>query len=164
MRLRALREARGFSQEALAGLSGLHRTYVGLIERGERSLSIPTIELIAKALDVPPASLFEGSSDVKAPNPTRAPKAKPPEPGLTAHVAAIRQILLDAKLVDAKRYEELLRAHASGGKIAKDPSQVTGFTSRWSTKIKRWQRADPDRAVPIHSVITCSPNRQRFTS
>lgn len=51
----AVRQARidaGLSQESLAHLAGLHRTYIGSIERGERNVSIENILRIAKALDV----------------------------------------------------------------------------------------------------------------
>ena len=47
---RASRKARGISQEELADLAGLHRTYVGSIERGERNVSIDNIERLAGAL------------------------------------------------------------------------------------------------------------------
>ena len=50
--LRASRKARGWSQEELAAISGLHRTYVGAIERGERNVSIDNIERLAKSLDL----------------------------------------------------------------------------------------------------------------
>ena len=50
--LRATRKDRGISQEELADLAGLHRTYVGSIERGERNVSIDNIERLAAALDL----------------------------------------------------------------------------------------------------------------
>jgi len=57
-----LRVAKGMSQERLAELAGLHRTYVGSVERGERNISIDNIELIATALEVPVYELLrEGS-------------------------------------------------------------------------------------------------------
>ena len=57
-RLRSLREARGYSQEEFAELCGLHRTYVGGIERGERNVTLKTLEKIAKALGVAPEKLL----------------------------------------------------------------------------------------------------------
>lgn len=45
-----MRIARGFSQEALADLAGLHRTYVGSVERGERNISIDNMECLSRAL------------------------------------------------------------------------------------------------------------------
>lgn len=46
------------SQEQLAEAAGVHRTYVGMIERGEKNVTIYNIERIAKALDVSPGSLL----------------------------------------------------------------------------------------------------------
>ena len=48
--MRAMRKARGMSQEELADVAGLHRTYVGAIERGERNVSIDNMERLAAAL------------------------------------------------------------------------------------------------------------------
>ena len=57
-RLKELRLARGLSQEALAFKSGMHRTYLGGIERGERNPSLKNITAIAKALGVSLSQLF----------------------------------------------------------------------------------------------------------
>lgn len=50
--LRALREARGWSQEEFADRAGLHRTYVSAVERGVRNPTLSVLERLAKALGV----------------------------------------------------------------------------------------------------------------
>ena len=57
-RVRELRLARGLSQEGLAFKSGIHRTYLGGVERGERNPSLKNIAAIAKALGVNLSQLF----------------------------------------------------------------------------------------------------------
>ncbi|MGE0559203.1 MAG: helix-turn-helix domain-containing protein [Burkholderiales bacterium] len=59
-RVRDERKRQGLSQEMLAEKSGLHRTYIGSVERGERNVSIDNVERIAKALNIKVAELFGG--------------------------------------------------------------------------------------------------------
>lgn len=56
--VRTLRLKEKLSQEALAELAGVHRTYVGMLERGEKNVTIYNIEKIAKALQVEPSILL----------------------------------------------------------------------------------------------------------
>lgn len=50
--VRAFRSFHGYSQEQLAELSGLHRTYIGSVEREERNVSLSTLEVLARSLGV----------------------------------------------------------------------------------------------------------------
>ncbi len=57
-KVREIRKQRGISQEELSYKADLHRTYIGMIERAEKNLTLTNIEKIAKALDVDIKSLF----------------------------------------------------------------------------------------------------------
>ena len=59
--MRRERLKRGLSQEALADACGLHRTYIGSVERRERNISIDNVQRIASALEVTPHDLLSGS-------------------------------------------------------------------------------------------------------
>jgi len=50
LNIRKIREDKGLSQEKLAALADLHRTYIGQIERGEKNIGLRNLEKIAKAL------------------------------------------------------------------------------------------------------------------
>ena len=56
--LRVYRQARGLSQEAFADVLGVHRTYMGGVERGERNLTLKSVERIAGRLDLDPLVLL----------------------------------------------------------------------------------------------------------
>lgn len=56
--LRAYREAKGLSQEAFADELGVHRTYMGGIERGERNLTLKSLERIAERIGLDPLALL----------------------------------------------------------------------------------------------------------
>lgn len=56
--LRRYRLEHGYSQEAFADYMGVHRTYMGAVERGERNLTLQTLERIADFLEVDPLDLL----------------------------------------------------------------------------------------------------------
>jgi transcriptional regulator with XRE-family HTH domain len=58
--LRSARLAHGFSQEELAARAGLHRNYIGSVERNEKNISIDSMERLAAALDVDVVDLLTG--------------------------------------------------------------------------------------------------------
>jgi len=57
--VRARRKLLGLSQEALAERAGLHRTYIGSIERAERNVSVDNIDRLATALGIDPVDLLK---------------------------------------------------------------------------------------------------------
>ncbi len=61
--LKALRLKAGISQEELAHRAGLHRTYVGAVERGERNICLKNIERLARTLKVEPARLLSKTNE-----------------------------------------------------------------------------------------------------
>lgn len=58
--VRKIRKEKGLSQEQLAFNSNLHRTYIGMIERAEKNITLLSIVKIAKALDINITELFYG--------------------------------------------------------------------------------------------------------
>jgi len=58
-RIREERLKRELSQEELADIAGVHRTYIGMIERAEKNITLLNIEKIAKALNIKISELFE---------------------------------------------------------------------------------------------------------
>lgn len=57
-KVRELRKGKGLSQEELSFKADLHRTYIGMIERAEKNITLTNIEKIAKALGVHPSELL----------------------------------------------------------------------------------------------------------
>ena len=66
-KIRELRLARGYSQEGIADLSGMGRTYMGRVERGEQNISIQNLIQIAFALGVEVGELIPRLSELKNP-------------------------------------------------------------------------------------------------
>ena len=65
--IRLYRLIRGWTQEDLAEAAGLHRTYIGSIERGERNIGLDSLERLARALSVPAADLLRSGSSLGIP-------------------------------------------------------------------------------------------------
>ena len=61
--IKRLRVESSISQEKLAELAGVHRTYVGMIERGEKNITVLSAQKIAIALGISISELFEGYED-----------------------------------------------------------------------------------------------------
>jgi transcriptional regulator with XRE-family HTH domain len=57
--IRILRQKMDVSQEVFADMIGYHRTYVGSVERGERNVTLSTLEAFAKGLNVHPSELLK---------------------------------------------------------------------------------------------------------
>ena len=62
VRVREARIRQRLSQEELAALAGVHRTYIGTVERGERNPALVNIVRISDALDIDPSALVKGLS------------------------------------------------------------------------------------------------------
>jgi transcriptional regulator with XRE-family HTH domain len=79
-RIRELRTAKGWSQERFAEICGVHRTYMGHLERGEKNASLGSVARVAKALDITLSELLSGidvepaSTDDGQPDETRPAK------------------------------------------------------------------------------------------
>jgi len=58
-RIRQLRHRKNLSQEQLAELTGFHRTYIGMVERGERNISLSNIAVFADAFEMSISELFD---------------------------------------------------------------------------------------------------------
>ncbi|HEU5115016.1 MAG TPA: helix-turn-helix transcriptional regulator [Candidatus Paceibacterota bacterium] len=60
-KIRDERQKKGYSQERLGELANLHRTYIGMIERAEKNLTLTSVEKIAKALNKKVSDLLSGN-------------------------------------------------------------------------------------------------------
>jgi transcriptional regulator with XRE-family HTH domain len=63
IKIRELRKSRGLSQESLADLAELDRSYIGGVERGDRNISLINIHKLSTALNVNIAELFKELND-----------------------------------------------------------------------------------------------------
>ena len=60
VRIRAIRTKAGYTQESFADACGLHRNYMGAIERGEQNIPVKTLQILANGLNTTISKLFSG--------------------------------------------------------------------------------------------------------
>ncbi len=89
-RVRLMRTRRGWSQEVLAELSGLNRSYIGAVERAEHNIGLDNIERIAAALETGLPELLDGHPANAAP-----PPPPPRRPDRSPAVIVHRRIFLE---------------------------------------------------------------------
>ncbi len=93
-RVRLLRTNRGWSQEVLAELSGLNRSYIGAVERAEHNIGLDNIERIASALETGVTELLDGDGQVEHPFPApRTPTLPPPGRPVIVHRKVFLELL-----------------------------------------------------------------------
>ncbi len=66
-RIRAIRKVRRWTQEELASRAGLHYTYVGAVERGEKNLTLKSLHRLAGTLGIPMPDLLKEAAHVREP-------------------------------------------------------------------------------------------------
>ena len=104
-KVRLLRTNRGWSQEVLAELSGLNRSYIGAIERAEHNIGLDNIERISCALETSVPALLDGPEPAPRPPPPGAP-ATPA--GASPAVVIHRKIFLELLQQCGQSHRELV--------------------------------------------------------
>jgi transcriptional regulator with XRE-family HTH domain len=104
-RVRLLRTNRGWSQEVLAELSGLNRSYIGAIERAEHNIGLDNIERISRALETSVPALLDGQEPAQPP---RGPGA-PATPTVASSAVVIhRKVFLELLRQCGQSHRELV--------------------------------------------------------
>lgn len=105
-RVRLLRTNRGWSQEVLAELSGLNRSYVGAVERAEHNIGLDNIERIATALETSVTELLDGREPTQHPLPSR--RVETPAAGKEQAVVVHRKVFLELLRQCGQSHRELV--------------------------------------------------------
>lgn len=104
-RVRLLRTNRGWSQEVLAEISGLNRSYIGAVERAEHNIGLDNIERIASALETSVPELLNDGGQVEHPLPaSRIPHQPVPARPVIVH----RKIFLELLKQCGNTHRELV--------------------------------------------------------
>ncbi len=104
--VRLLRTDRGWSQEVLAELSGLNRSYIGAVERAEHNIGLDNIERIARALEIPITRLLDSQTG-SAPRCTGHMREQPLPPTV-GNVVVHRRVFLELLRQCGQTHRELV--------------------------------------------------------
>jgi len=121
-RVRELRTGRKWSQEEFAHVSGLHRTYVGQIERGEKNISFDNLSRVAGALGMNLSALFEGLETGSAANVKSPPVAGARKDGAHLEIEA-RKLVRRLKLQHAEMNRTILALENLPTKTDRQPKR-----------------------------------------
>lgn len=128
-RVRDLRVAKGWSQEEFAHLGGLHRTYIGQIERGEKNLSLANLTKLSSVLDITVSDLLSeldqgGSSQ----NATSWSRRNSRSQDATHALFEVQKLVkrLDHQQLELTRTVELLRALVGNPSRPSNPARRPG--------------------------------------
>lgn len=103
-RVRLLRTNRGWSQEVLAELSGLNRSYIGAVERAEHNIGLDNIERISRALETSIPKLLDGEEPAQH----RFPSPSGAIPGASTEVVVHRKVFLELLRQCGQTHRELV--------------------------------------------------------
>jgi len=119
-KIRLLRTGRGWSQEVLAELSGLNRSYVGAVERGEHNIGIDNIERLSAALETSILTLLNDAVSAASVSEPRGPSTGNPFP-LFRPVVVHRPTLLQLMRHNSHRSRETVLTYLERcGAIVRD--------------------------------------------
>lgn len=105
-----LRRSSGLSQEELAGKAGLHRTYIGQVERGEKNITLSSLHTITQALEISLGEFFMLVEPNKSTS-IRRENSYPTDSSNTAYLPFqdFIEILQNSRAIDQKRILEALK-------------------------------------------------------
>lgn len=122
-RIQSLRSARKWSQEEFADVSGLHRTYIGQIERGEKNISFDNLSRVAGALGVNLSALLDGLENGSTATAKSLPAEKASRKGDAYVQIEARKLVRRLKLQHAEMARSILALENLPTKAGRRPKR-----------------------------------------
>jgi transcriptional regulator with XRE-family HTH domain len=157
-RIRELRNQKGWSQEEFADVCGVHRTYMGHLERGEKNLSFRSIMRVAAALEVPLSVLFKEIESAEPETGVSGPRRA--RPSIGKNQATLDRNRLRKELATMERSIHSLKELALAGDELKLPVQPP----RGDKPTARSLRSLPLAERSFGGGMNCSREARRLSS